>query len=446
MTLLAFFVALGILVWIHEWGHYRVARWCGVKILTFSIGFGPALWKRTDSRGTTWQLAALPLGGYVSMLGEGNRAVAAADRPIAFSTQPVLKRMAIVVAGPIANLLLAIFLLAGLAWHGTDEIPTRVGPPPLGTPAQRAGIVAGDWVEKVVNRDVRSWEDLRWAMLQHALGEDRVNVQVRDASGVTRALQLDLSGVTPAQLETQVLPALGFVPPAAQAIVAKVLTGSAAEAAGLRSGDQILSAAHYPIADADELIRAIRRNPGRPLSLTVHRADVSSPINLTVIPETARVDNRVNLSYGRIGAEIGAPTQLVKVRLPPLEALAYGIRRTYELSVFSIRAFGKMLVGDWSWRHLSGPVTIADYAGQTARLGAQYYLGFIAIVSISLGVLNLLPIPVLDGGHLLYYAYEFFRGKPLPEHLKVWGQRLGLSLLLIMMSVALFNDFSRLFT
>jgi regulator of sigma E protease len=447
-TIVAFLVTLGILILIHELGHYWVARKCGVKVLRFSIGFGRPLlrWVRGADR-TEWVIAALPLGGYVRMLDERDSdqgPVSAADLPRAFNRQSVGRRIAIVLAGPLANLLLAILVYWGLNVAGVMEPRAVLGTPAAQTPAARAGVQAGDEVLAIAGEPVRSWGDLNWKVLQRTVDRGSVELEVRDSSGTTRALSLDLSTLTAKDLEGNPMPRIGLALSGGPPRIGRITAGSAAERAGLLTGDRIMEVGRKPVTSARELIERIRGSADVPLELLVERA--GSTLTLTATPARVRdtaagSDGR---EIGRLGAELGDRPELVRVHYGPLESLGRALDKTWEMTVFSLRMLGKMIIGEASWKNLSGPVTIADYAGKTASIGIAAYLSFLALVSISLGVLNLLPIPMLDGGHLVYYLVEIIKGSPPAEWIVEWGQRAGISVLLALTALALYNDLTRL--
>ena len=456
-TIAAFVVALGVLVVIHELGHYWVARKCNVKVLRFSVGFGRPLytWVRGADR-TEWVLAAVPLGGFVKMLDEREGAVAEGELHRAFNRQTVWKRIAIVLAGPVANLLLAIALYWGLFMHGVPGVRPVVGAPPAASAAGSAGFVAGDTVIGVGDEKVSTWQDARWVFLKHAVQRSVVPVRVWTADEASAIRQLDMSSLTPADLDGDFLRLLGITRMAITAPpeIGRVLNGSAAEAAGLRVGDEIVTMNSVQLSSVEQAIAIIREHPGKTIMLELRRAgDSGNVIHVPVTPEAVtepddRSGERRIVRIGRIGASL-QPLQSamgkyrVDVRYGPVDALAQALTKTWDLSVFSVKMLGKMLVGDVSLKNLSGPITIADYAGQSAQHGWISYLVFIALVSISLGVLNLLPIPLLDGGHLLYYMVEIIKGSPVSEQVMEWGQRFGIGVLLLMMAIALYNDVVR---
>ena len=445
--LIPFALALGLLILVHELGHYLVARWCGVKVLRFSIGFGKPLLRRTAGRdGTEWVLAAFPLGGYVKMLDEREAPVAAPELHRAFNRQSVYRRFAIVAAGPLANFLLAIALYWGLFVGGTEELKPRVALSDTPAIAQAAGVREGDLVVAVDEEPVRSWQDLRWVLLRHALDSREVMLRVRTLEDVEAFRRLDLAGVAIDEGNTDLIARLGLRPwrPAIPAVIGRVADGSAAERAGLLGGDRVLTIAGSPVEAWSDLVRLVREAPGRALDFEVERD--GAVVKLVITPEAAEEGGA---QIGRIGvgvaeAAAGGIAMFGEVRYGVLEGLSRAVQQTWETSVLSLKMIGRMLTGEVSWKNLSGPVTIADYAGQTAQLGWAHYLKFVALISISLGVLNLLPIPVLDGGHLLYYTVEIIKGGPIPERIMEVGQQIGLALLVMLMAFAFYNDLNRL--
>jgi len=446
-TIVAFLVALGALVIVHEWGHYFVARLCGVKVLRFSIGFGWPLWKRRLGRDQTeWVVAAVPLGGYVKMLDEREGEVAPQDLHRAFNRQGVWRRFAVVIAGPLANFLFAILLYWLLFMHGVQEARPVVAAPQPGTPAASAGFEAGETIRAINGDTVASWQEVRWRMLQLALERQQVKVEVLNRNNQLNWRTLDLSPFDAEQLEGDTLALIGLklYRPEISPVIGQVVSGSVAEQAGLQPGDRILSADGRPIISWEALVELVRSHPGRELQLVYQRGGERH--ELALVPQAVQQNGS---TVGRIGAAAKldqlAMDQLVTVvRFGAASALAKAVEKTWDTSVFSLRMLGRMLIGQVSWKNLSGPVTIADYAGQSAQLGLVSYLSFVALISISLGVLNLLPIPLLDGGHLMYYTVEIFKGSPVSDRMMEIGQKLGLTLLLVLMAFAFYNDINRL--
>jgi len=447
-TIVAFIVALGVLIVVHEYGHYLVARLCGVKVLRFSVGFGRPLatWRIGRDR-TEWVVAAIPFGGYVKMLDEREAPVPSAEAHRAFNRQPVLRRLLIVVAGPVFNFLFAIAVYAGLYMHGLPEARPLLGAPPAATLAERAGVRPGDLVRAIDGQPVTTWQELRWRVLQAALQQERVTLEVVDARDHLTELTLDLSGFPSQEVEADVLERIGLrlYRPALSPVLGQVIGGSAAEAAGLQVGDHVTHVDGRAVGTWEDLVREVRSRPGVPARLSVLRAGAALSVEVT--PEAVSAGGK---RIGRIGAAPEIPAAhadriLVEVRYGPLQSLRHAVAKTWDISIFSLRMLGKMLLGEVSWKNLSGPVTIADFAGQSAQLGWIPYVTFLALISISLGVLNLLPIPPLDGGHLFFYLIEALKGSPASERVVEFGQRVGIALLLMLMAFAFYNDLTRLF-
>ena len=443
-----FVIALGVLIFVHELGHYLVARWCGVKVLRFSVGFGQPLLKWSVGRDRTeWVLAAFPLGGYVRMLDEREGEVPAQDLPRSFNRQSVWRRFAIVSAGPLANFLLAIVLYWGLFSTGMEELRPRVTLTQAESSiAMEAGIREGDTVLSIDGAEVRGWSDLRWLMLQAVLDRRQADVVVRAADAGETPLRLDFSSVTIDDSGDDLIARIGLRPwrPAIPPVVGQVLDGSAAARAGVQSGDRFVEIDGQRIDSWLELVETVSEQAGRALPAVVERGGVR--VELAVVPDATTVDGR---SVGRIGVSAadmpGLRDQIFTVvSYGPVEGLVRAVAKTWDTSVLTLKMIGRMLIGEVSWKNLSGPVTIADYAGQTAKLGLAHYLGFMALISISLGVLNLLPIPVLDGGHLLYYVVEIVKGSPVSERTMQLGQQVGLVMLAMLMVFAFYNDIMRL--
>jgi regulator of sigma E protease len=447
-TLLAFLFALALLIFVHELGHYSVARWCGVKVLRFSIGFGTPLlrWTVGPDR-TEWTISPIPLGGYVRMLDEreaGPGSVAEHEVHRAFNRQSLGKRAAIVVAGPLANFLLAIALYGSLAFVGIEEPAAVLAEPVAGSQAAAAGVRAGDRVVEVDGREVRSLAEMRLRLID-AVVERRAARLVVQRDGRPLRLALDTGGLPEGELDKDFMRSLGVELAGGSVAIGSVLPDGSAAKAGLLAGDEVLAVDGEPVRRATDLIGVLRESAGREVTLDVRRAGVEQRI--AVVPQAQRSDRPEDAgrTVGRIGAALQNRVEMVRVDHGPIDAMLYGARQTWDMSWFSLRMLGKMLVGELSWRNLSGPVAIADYAGQSAKVGALAYVAFLALISVSLGVLNLLPVPVLDGGHLVYYGLEAIKGRPLSERFLQVTQKAGLAAVVGLMAVALFNDLSRLF-
>jgi regulator of sigma E protease len=452
-TVLAFLLTLGVLIVIHEYGHYRVAVACNVKVLRFSIGFGRVIWSRRYGLDQCeFVLSALPLGGYVRMLDEREGPVAAHELERAFNRRPLLQRVAIVSAGPLANLALAILLYAATNWIGIDEPKAVLSAPAPASLAERAGLRSGDWVRSLSEdgsdwRDVRSMTDLRWNVTQSALQGEALQLRVGDRDGRRgRVVRLDLTGLEAQSVDAALMKRIGLGAPFSEPVMGEVKAGGPAATAGLRAGDRVRRIDDAEVTDAQSLReriqQAVRGDAGVPMAWTVERDGRTLAVSVT--PRVAQGSNGSG-TIGRIDAYVGQPPEMVLVRLGPIDGVVQGAVRTWEVSALTLKMLGRMLIGEASLKNLSGPLTIADYAGQSVQQGLSYYLAFLALVSVSLGVLNLLPLPMLDGGHLMYYLFEGVTGRPIPDRWLDRLQRGGIAVLLVMMSVALFNDVARLF-
>ncbi|MBN9409086.1 MAG: RIP metalloprotease RseP [Burkholderiales bacterium] len=455
LTVVAFVVALGLLIAVHEWGHYRVAVACGVKVLRFSVGFGKPLvrWvprRQRPGQATEFVIGMLPLGGYVRMLDEREGPVDPAEKHLAFNNQSVRARAAIVAAGPAANLLLAVLLYSLVNWWGVEEPRAVLASPVAGSVAERAGLRGGEEVVAVSDepghrQPVRSFETLRWQLTRASLeGRDLVLSLAAADGAPARDVRLALSSISTADADPQLFRRVGLVGPWTEPVLGELMPGLAGEKAGLRRGDVVLGIGNTPVVDGVQLRELIRTQVRDGQAVTqpwrIRRDGVDIAVDVTpdVRTEAAGV-------VARIGAYVGGPPAMTVVRHGPIEGLWNGAVRTWEVSLLTLKMMGRMVIGEASLKNLSGPLTIADFAGKSASLGLTHYLVFLALISVSLGVLNLLPLPVLDGGHLMYYLWEAVTGRGVSSAWMDRLQRTGVALLLVMMSIALFNDVTRLF-
>lgn len=474
MTLLAFLVAIVILVAVHELGHFSVARWCGVKVLRFSVGFGPRLWGWTSTAtGTEFVVGLLPLGGYVQMLDEREGPVEPSERAKAFNVQPLRSKVAIVLAGPVANLILAVALYSWVNWTGVEMAQAVVAKPPQGSVMATAGFAGGERIlragfEGESLDEVVSFDDFRWWLVRGAIEHRNVQVEfVVPQRKSPQATLLQLKDLDASSADAKLFQQIGASAPFMQARIGAVAPGEAAQQAQLQSGDVVLRVDAVDIVDAAQLqalIRASGRNGAPPAqSWLVERSGVR--LILLVVPRSVQVKppaiNRFRAMFadwfgtpvgpdsalptvGRIGAGIAALPETAVVRYGTLESVGQAVARTWETSALTLRVLGQIVVLQASLDNLSGPISIADYAGKSAAMGLTPFLLFLALMSVSLGVLNLLPLPILDGGRLMYYLWEALSGKPVSQPWTERLQKFGLAILLMMMSVAIVNDVTRL--
>ena len=453
MTILAFIVTIGLLVTIHEYGHFQVARWCNVKVLRFSIGFGKPLWQKTFGKDKTeFVLAAIPLGGFVKMLDEREQQAeenpapqSEADLKRAFNRQSVWKRIAIVLAGPIANLLLAIVLYWGLFMLGVTGTRPIVGVVEANSLAAQASLQSGETIQKIAGKPVSTWQEARWLLLEESLENKSVEIEAVNNNNELVQHTLSFEGINN-DAEIDILKKIGLdvFKPNIPAVIGEILPNSAAEKAGLMPNDKIVQIDKVETQDWEQAVSIIKANPNKKLQFTIKRGQET--VQITATPEAIKENNQ---TIGRMGAGVKLEQAeldklMVTFNYSPLMSLQKAIAKTWETSIFSLKMLGKMLTGQVSLKGISGPVTIATYAGESANMGLKVFLGFLALVSISIGVLNLLPIPVLDGGYLMYYMTEILKGSPVSEQAMLVGQKIGFVLLGLLMTIALFNDFNRL--
>ena len=447
-TILAFLFALGSLVIIHELGHYWVARWCGVKVLRFSVGMGKVIYsRRVGPDQTEWAISILPLGGYVKMLDKRENpdmVLSPAEQQREFTQQSVWRRMAIVVAGPVANFLMAIAIFTGLYLYGVPEPAPKLRAPAEQSAAFKAGLRGGETIVAVNGEPIQVWSDLRWKLVNLVVEKAPARLEVQRASetviggNVLSTISLNLDHLGTDALETDFVSDLGLELARPKAKLGKIDANGAGARAGLQPGDVIEAIDGKPVIDGVALIEFVRAAPERRLQMSVLRNGAS--LSIPVTPAAISKDGK---TFGQIKVEIPLGVEMVVVRSSLSTALSKAVVRTWDSSVLQLKVIGKILTGNASVKNITGPITIADYAGQTARLGIITYLGFIAAISIGLGVMNLLPVPVLDGGLLLYYSVEVLTGKPVSERISQLGQKVGVGLLMSLMAVAFFNDIVR---
>lgn len=443
----AFVIAISVLVVVHELGHYWVARLLGVKVLRFSVGFGKPLWSRRFGRDKTeWAISAIPLGGYVKMLDEREGKVAKRDLARTFNRQSILKRIAIAFAGPFFNFAFAILTYSFLLMAGVEGIRPVVGQVAPNSLAERAGFESGDLLLSVDDYKIESWDQRRLYLYERALDRATVRFTVADKDRVKQERLLDLSSLSAADVGAGLLERrIGLFPalPEPEPVIGSLEEKGVAAQAGIKVGDRIVAIDGRPVTTWQAVVAAISTRAGEILKVQVERNGATQEFNVT--PQA--VDNG-GQRIGRIGVGVQRPKlpadMLVRVQHGPLAAIGEGIDTTWRMSSLTLKMLAKMLVLEVSTETISGPLTIAQYAGASAQIGFERFIQFLAVVSISLGVLNLLPVPVLDGGHILFYLIEGIRGRPLSDTAMYWGQQIGIFMLIALMALAFYNDFTRL--
>ena len=448
IVLAAFLVAIGILVAVHEFGHYWVAKKLGFKVLRFSIGFGKPLVMRVgkDPDRTEYCLAAIPLGGYVRLLDEREGEVGAEELHRSFTRRPVIHRIAVLLAGPAMNLLFASVLYAILAMVGTEIVKPVVGQVRLDSPAAAAGLERGDQILRVGDARVEDTEELQLALIRQFSDNGVIPLRVRRDGG-ERSLTLRVAADRREMTEPgRLLPGLGFDLSTwnAATLVHEAPPGSAGARAGLRAGDRLLALDGQPVANSAEFVAMVSGAPGRDISIEVERAGA----RLRIVAPVPRVVDQGRV-IGRLGITLGEgprtwPPGLVQIhRLGPVDAALSGVAKTWEMSSLTVQMLWRIVTGQVSAKNISGPISIAEFAGISAYLGPAAFLAFLAIISVSLGVLNLMPVPLLDGGQVVYQLVEAVKGTPLSDRAQLLGQQVGIALLVVLMSLAFYNDISR---
>jgi len=444
-SLLFFIIALGVLVAVHEWGHFWVARKCGVKVHTFSIGFGKALWSRKDKLGTEYVIAAIPLGGYVKMLDERVEEVPADEKHLAFNRQHVLKRIAIIAAGPGTNFVFAIFALMLMYMIGVDKVKPVVGKVEAQSIAAYAKLPVEAELTRVGEYPVLDWQGVNLELVAH-IGEPQMLVEYKlPGSSLKSEAFFDLSHWQFDPQSQSALTSLGIIPfrPQAKTSLAFIAENSAAAEAGLKKGETIISIDGTPMQKWEQIVSYIAERPLETVSMSLKSQHQTRTVTLTI--GERKVGEKVQGYLGVVPeAEPWPESYLFNHQYGPIDAILAGMGETWRLTTLSLQMIGKLITGDVSVKNLSGPISIAQGAGASASYGLVYFLSFLALISVNLGVINLLPLPVLDGGHLLYYVIEFLTGKPVPEKVQEIGFRVGGALLMLLMTVAIVNDVTRL--
>lgn len=454
-TLFYFILTIGILVSFHEFGHFWVARKVGVKVLRFSVGFGKILWSyRKTPETTEYVISAIPLGGYVKMVDEREGEVKSEDLPYAFNRQGLSARSAIVAAGPIFNLLLAVVLFWVVLVVGEDGTRPILGKIESGTIAAEAGLLQGDELLSINDKRTPTWTEALNVLVSAALdGERDFKLIVKDRQGREDVQWVKLTDADVDDPE-KLYKRLGFTPwmPKLRPVIDKVMPEGAALAAGMKSGDLLISADGTPLTDWQQWVEYVKSHPGQPIAVEIERDGMRRNLTITPkgVPVSSSAEEKAPKIEGKIGASVFIPEDIknslrARYALGPLEAIPAAFARTYEYSFSTLKMMGKMVIGQASVKNLSGPISIAQYAGESASIGFVNFLKFIALVSVSLGVLNLLPIPVLDGGHLLFFGIEAIKGKPLSEKSQLFFQQIGIAILVALMALGMVMDIQRLF-
>ena len=450
ISIAAFVLAIGILVAVHEYGHYIVARWCDVKVLRYSIGFGKPLltWYGKDADRTEYCLSAIPLGGYVKLLDEREGNVPEDELPRSFTHKPVASRVAILAAGPLMNFAFAIFAYWLMFVIGVPGAQPIVGEVTESSIAARAGIASGDRIVTVGGQRVATWDGAILFILDEMLSDQTIPLQVSGADGALREVQLDIEGRIGELTEPgKLFDVLGMKPwaPVIPARVSAVTPGGPADLAGVLAGDLVVAADGEAIVSWPQWVRYVRARPDQAIAMQLERDG-----SLMTIVATAGIAEEDGEQFGRLGMATEPPADLAKKYMANQRygfgsSLAEAVGRTWSMSELTVRMIGRMFTGDVSVKNISGPINIAEYAGYSARIGFAPFLNFLAIVSISLGILNLLPVPVLDGGQIVYQFAEAVKGSPLSERAQLIGQQIGIAMLIMVMSLAFYNDLSRFF-
>ena len=440
---LAFIVAISILVAVHEYGHYIVGRWCGMKVLRFSIGFGKPIWTRVAGPDRTeYCISSIPLGGYVRFLDDREGPVDPEDEGRAFNHRPIPQRIAVLAAGPAFNFLFAIVAYWALFIYGIPTVVPAVGDVEPGSYAAAAGLENGDKIVAINARPTPDWESTLLSMLDQLVATGRIDMTLEDPDGDTRTTTIDVGSDRTRLTEPGMLfDGLGFSPWQFPAIVGEVEGDSAAEAAGLRSGDRITAIDGEPVGNFSELVGLVAPRPGETLDLSYERDGAETTVAVTL--GSAERDGQ---SVGMLGVRSsdGAGDYVYLRKFGVIDSIGRAMERTWSSTLFTMKMLGRMVTGDVSIKNISGPINIAQFAGQSAERGVDYFLSFLAIVSISLGVLNLLPVPVLDGGQIVYQTVELVKGSPLSERAQIMGQQAGILALILLMSFAFYNDIARI--